>query len=122
MTFRPISKRAGHVPLYWNSKHATVHVTALDYAKSVVYAHIRTRRWKSRGSTTFSKLGVQFRPWSRLLYRTKCGWYTQFCALQSVIRNGNHTLHQKSWGWSVHIWGVRPPDHRVVAPLWKSSL
>ena len=23
-------------------------------------------------------------PWSMLLYRTKCGWYTQFCALQAV--------------------------------------
>ena len=35
------------------------------------------------GATTFSKLGGPI-PWSRLLYRTKYGWYTQFRALQSV--------------------------------------
>jgi len=34
-----------------------------------------------RGATTFSKLGGPI-PWSRLLYRTKYGWYTQFRALQ----------------------------------------
>jgi len=37
----------------------------------------------SRGATTFSKLGGPI-PWSRLLYRTKYGWYTQFRALQST--------------------------------------
>jgi len=36
-----------------------------------------------RGATTFLTLGGPI-PWSRLLYRTKCGWYTQFCGLQSV--------------------------------------
>ena len=37
-------------------------------------------------------------PWCRLLCRTKYGWYTQFHALCRLLRNGNHTLHQKSWG------------------------
>jgi len=36
-----------------------------------------------RGATTFSKLGGPI-PWSRLLYITKYGWYTQFRALQSA--------------------------------------
>jgi len=36
-----------------------------------------------RGATTFSKLGGPI-PWSRLLYRTKYGWYTQFRAVQST--------------------------------------
>ena len=38
---------------------------------------------RSRGATTFSKLGGPM-PWSRLLYRTKYGWHTQFHALQAV--------------------------------------
>jgi len=36
-----------------------------------------------QGATTFSKLRGPI-PWSRLLYRTKYGWYTHFRGLQSV--------------------------------------
>ena len=28
----------------------------------------------------------------------------------SLLRNGNHTLHQKKLGWSSKFWGVRTPD------------
>jgi len=52
--------------------------------------------WRNRGATTFSKLGVQF---------LGLGYYSEqnmdgipsfvHC---SVLRNGNHTLHQESWG------------------------
>jgi len=45
-------------------------------------------------------------PWSRLLYRTKYGWYTQFRALL-----------RKKLGWSVQLLGVRTPNPPVVAPL-----
>jgi len=40
-------------------------------------------------------------PWSRLLYRTKYGWYTQFvhCSLQL----------RKKLGWSIQILGVWTP-------------
>jgi len=35
-----------------------------------------------------------------------------------LLRNGNHTLHQKSWGGPSKFWGIRtPPDPPVVAPL-----
>ena len=36
----------------------------------------------------------------------------------SLLRNGNHTLHQKSWGRPSKCWGVRTPlDPPVVVPL-----
>jgi len=36
----------------------------------------------------------------------------------SLLRTGNHTLHQKSWGGPSEFWGSRPPNPPpVVAPL-----
>ena len=60
-------------------------------------------------------------PWSRLLYRTKYGWYTQFRIRCSLLRNGNHTLPQKSWGGPSKFWGVRTPRPPAVAPLLLSN-
>ena len=54
---------------------------------------------RHRNATTFSKLGGPI-PWSRLLYRTKYGWYTQFCALL-----------RKTLGWSVQLLGGPDPSN-----------
>ena len=72
-----------------------------------------------RGATTFSKLGSPI-PWSRLLYRTKYGWYTQFRGLQSaaVCYVTVITLFIKKFEWSVHFFfggGVRTPP---TDPQW----
>jgi len=63
-----------------------------------------------QGRNHVFKVGAPI-PWSRLLYRTKYGWYTQF-----------HALLRKKLGWSVQLLGVRAPlptPHRqcMVAPL-----
>ena len=62
-------------------------------------------QYRPRGATTFSKLGVQF---------LGLGYYTEqnmdgipnfvHC---SVLHNGNHTLHQESWGGPSPQW-LRP--------------
>jgi len=70
----------------------------------------------TRDATTFSKLGVQF---------LGLGYYTEqntdgipsfvHC---SLLRNGNRTLYQKSWGGPSKFWGgPEPPTPAVVAPL-----
>ena len=47
-------------------------------------------------------------PWSRLLYRTKYGWYIQFRALL-----------RKKLGWSVQLLGVRTPrPSQWFLPCW----
>ena len=69
----------------------------------------------SSGATTFSKLGFQF---------LGLGYYTEqnmdgipsfvHC---SVLCNGSHTLHQKSWGGPSKFWGVRiPPTPQWLRP------
>jgi len=35
----------------------------------------------------------------------------------SLLRNSNHTLHQKSWGGPSKFGGPDPPEPPVVAPL-----
>ena len=70
---------------------------------------------QARGATTFSKLGVQF---------LGLGYYTEqnmngipsfvHC---SVLCNGNHTLHQESWGNPSKFWGSGAPRPPVVAPV-----
>jgi len=64
-----------------------------------------------RGATTFSKSGVQF---------LGLGYCTEQNADAipsfmdcSMLRNGSHALHQKSWGRPSKFWGVRtlqPPS------------
>ena len=58
-----------------------------------------------RGATTFSKLGVQF-----LGYCTEqnTDGIPSFVHC-SLLRNGNHTLHQKSWGCPSKFGGPDPP-------------
>jgi len=61
----------------------------------------------SRGATTFSKLGVQF---------LGLGYYTEHMdgipsfVHCSVLRNGNHTLHQESWGGPSKFFGGPDPQ------------
>jgi len=76
----------------------------MSYQHSFLSQHSTTC---TRGATTFSKLGVQF---------LGLGYYTEqntdgipsfvHC---NVLRNGNHTLHQESWGGPTKFWGSRPP-------------
>ena len=74
-----------------------------------------------RGATTFSKLGVQF---LGLGYCTeqKADGIPSFVHC-SLLRNGNHTFHQKRWGGpSIFFGGERvrtpfPLSPPVVAPL-----
>jgi len=69
-----------------------------------------------RGATTFSKLeGVQFLGLGYCTEQNTDGIPSfVYC---SLLRNGNHTLHQKSWGGPSKFWGSRTPDPPVVAPL-----
>ena len=62
----------------------------------------------SQGRNHVFKVGGGPIPWSRLLYKTKYGWYIQFCALL-----------RKKLGWSVQLLGGGSdlPDPPVVAPL-----
>ena len=57
-----------------------------------------------RGATTFSKSWGPI-PWSRLLFRTKYGWYTQFRALQ-----------RKKLGWSVQLFFLGGGEVRTPHP------
>ena len=70
-----------------------------------------------RGATTFSKFGVQFLGLGYCAEQNTDG-IPSFVHC-SLLRNGNHTLHQKKLGWSVQIFGGGPhsPDPPVVAPL-----
>ena len=73
-----------------------------------------------RGTTTFSKLGVQFGPWSRVLlpsYRQKIRQvYPVWCS-----RLHNHILFikklQKTWVVRPNFFGVRAPQPPMVAPM-----
>jgi len=68
-----------------------------------------TLRWLGTGAQPRSRSwGVPI-PWSRLLYRTKYGWYTSFVHC-SLLCNGNHTLHQRSWGGVSKFWGSGLPQ------------
>ena len=68
-----------------------------------------------RGATTFSKLGVQFLGLGYCTEQnTDCIPSFVHC---SLLRNGNHTLHQKSWGGPSKFWEVWTPNPPVVAPL-----
>ena len=60
----------------------------------------------ARGATTFSKLWVQF---LGLVYCTEQNTDAiPSFVVCSLLRNGNHTLHQKSWsGPSKFFWGLR---------------
>jgi len=60
-------------------------------------------------------------PWSRLLYRKNTDVIPSFVDC-SLLRNGNHTLHQKSWGGPSIFWGVRTARPPVVAPLLQTDL
>ena len=80
---------------------------------------------KPRGATTFSKFGggVQFLGLGYCTEQNTDG--IPSFVHYSVLRNVNHTLHQKSWGglsnFFFFFWGggSGPPDPPVVAPLAK---
>ena len=38
--------------------------------------------------------------------------------VNTVLRNGNHSLHQKSWGGPSKFGGLDPNLHPVVVPLY----
>jgi len=63
---------------------------------------------KKQGRNHVFKVGGPI-PWSRLLYRTKYGCIPSFVDC-SPLRNGNHTLHQKSWGGPSKFWRSGPPQ------------
>jgi len=68
-----------------------------------------------RGATTFSKLGVQF---LGLGYCTEQNTdIIPSFVHSSRLYNGNHSLHQKSWGGPSKFWGSGPLRPPVVAPL-----
>jgi len=62
----------------------------------------------TKGATTFSKLGVQF---LGLGYCTEQNTddIPSFVHC-NLLRNGNHTLHQKSWGGPTNFGGPGPTD------------
>jgi len=66
----------------------------------------------ARGATTFSKLGVQFLGLGYCTEQNTDGMPSFVHC--SLLRNGNHTLHQKSSGGLSKLWGGGP---LVVAPL-----
>jgi len=75
-----------------------------------LYSTGRPSRWASahiRGATTFSKLAVQFLGLGYCTEQNTDGIpsFVDCC----VLRNGNHTLHQKSWGGPSKFWGSEPP-------------
>jgi len=71
-------------------------------------------RMGSRGATTFSKLGVQFLGLGYCTEQNMDG-IPNFVHC-SVLRNGNHTLHQESWGGPSNFFGG--PDPLSPTPQW----
>jgi len=68
------------------------------------------------GATTFSKSGVQFLGLGYCTEQNTDGIPSLVHC--SLLRNGNHTLHQKSWGgMSKILGGPDPPDPPMVVSL-----
>jgi len=61
----------------------------------------------SRGATMLSKLGVQFLGLGYCTEQNPDG--TPSFVHCSLLRNGNHTLHQKSWGGPSKFFGGPDP-------------
>jgi len=70
--------------------------------------------WCAGAQPRFQSCGDPI-PWSRLLYRTKYGWYTQFRVITAVCYVTVITLFIKKLGWSVQILGVRTPSGCALA-------
>jgi len=68
-----------------------------------------------RGATTFAKLGVQFLGLGYCTEQNTDG-IPSFVDC-SLLRNGNHTLHQKVGVVRPNFGGPDPPEPPVVAPL-----
>ena len=75
------------------------------------------------GATTFSKLAVQFLVLGYCTEQNADGIPSLVHC--SLLRNGNHTLHQKSWGGPSKFWGVRThPTPQWLCPwlqTWQST-
>jgi len=123
-------RRAVNVSRYFNRAFLTEIATATDIGVGEAYILCRTtasrgkirpkhdeekvssveimtprygeRRIRSRGATTFSKLGVQF---LSLGYCTEQNTDGISFVHRSLLRNGNHTLHQKSLGGPSNFFG-----------------
>jgi len=63
---------------------------------------------RDRGATTFAKLGVQFLGLGYCTEQNTDGILSFVDC--SLLCNGNHTLHQKSWGGPSKFWGSGPPN------------
>ena len=82
----------------------------LLYETLQVFCEVRTPSLLWQGATTFSKLRVQFLGPGYCTEQNTDG-IPSFVDC-SLLRNGNHTLHQKSWGGSSNFFlggGIRTP-------------
>jgi len=100
-------------------KNLNLHILKCVVLMGSEYSHLSTR-----GATTFSKLGVQFLGLGYCTEQNTDG-IPSFVHC-SVLRNGNHTIHQKSWGGPSNFFflggGVRTPlDPQWLRPCWAST-
>ena len=75
---------------------------------------------REQGATTFSKLRVQFLGLGYCTEQNTDG-IPSFVHC-SLLRNGNHTLHQKSWGGPSNFGGPGPPTPSGSALVRESNI
>jgi len=106
----------------WSVERRFTTLTGGTFTKPVAAATSQHHTINTRGATTFSKLGVQFLGLGYCTEQNTDG-IPSFVDC-SLLRNGNHTLHQKVRGSPsiFFFWGggsdpPLPPAPLVVAPL-----